>query len=182
MDQTNDALTTMTSADDAIGTRESMGRTANWIRDNLANSNVRAPEVAQGQTVIAQRRDGERTSGGAGSSSPIPSGGPTPGQRRGPDRARDVGQRTGAALPGGDRRPRPQAGNGAVKATMPVWIAPLIGREHERAWVRAALQRPNVRLLTLIGPGGVGKTRLARELTAELAPQFPDGAHFVSLT
>ena len=68
-----------------------------------------------------------------------------------------------------------------MKATTPVSLAPLIGRERERAWVRAALQQPNVRLLTLTGAGGVGKTRLARVLTAELAHQFPDGAYFVSL-
>jgi non-specific serine/threonine protein kinase len=57
----------------------------------------------------------------------------------------------------------------------------MIGREAELAWVRAAIGRPAVRLLTLTGPGGVGKTRLALELTAELAPEFPDGAYFVSL-
>jgi predicted ATPase/DNA-binding CsgD family transcriptional regulator len=68
-----------------------------------------------------------------------------------------------------------------VKATTPVSTTPLIGREHERAWVRATLQQPSVRLLTLTGPGGVGKTRLARVLTAEFAHQFPDGAYFVSL-
>jgi predicted ATPase len=58
----------------------------------------------------------------------------------------------------------------------------MIGREAERAWVRAALERPAVRLLTLTGPGGVGKTRLALELTAELTPEFSDGAYFVSLS
>ena len=60
-------------------------------------------------------------------------------------------------------------------------LAPLIGREAERALVRSALGRPNVRFLTLTGPGGIGKTRLALELTAELASEYDDGAHVVYL-
>ncbi len=68
-----------------------------------------------------------------------------------------------------------------MQATPPDPQAPLIGREQERAWVRQAVQRQDVPLITLAGPGGVGKTRLARALTTELAPRFPDGAYFVSL-
>src|SRR5215207_11678847 len=60
-------------------------------------------------------------------------------------------------------------------------LAPLIGREAERAFVLSALGRPDVRFLTLTGPGGIGKTRLALELTAELASEFDDGAHVVYL-
>jgi predicted ATPase/DNA-binding CsgD family transcriptional regulator len=60
-------------------------------------------------------------------------------------------------------------------------LAPLIGREAERAFVRSALGRPNVRFLTLTGPGGIGKTRLALELTAELASEYDDGALVVYL-
>jgi predicted ATPase len=59
--------------------------------------------------------------------------------------------------------------------------SPLIGRKNERAIVRATLTHLEVRLLTLTGPGGVGKTRLAIELTVELAPQYADGAYFISL-
>src|SRR5215211_1822532 len=68
-----------------------------------------------------------------------------------------------------------------MNVTLPVPLAPLIGREAESAFVRSALDRPNVRFLTLIGPGGIGKSRLALELTAELAPQYDDGAHVVYL-
>ena len=60
-------------------------------------------------------------------------------------------------------------------------LAPLIGREAELAFVLSALGRPDVRFLTLTGPGGIGKTRLALELTAELASEFDDGAHVVYL-
>ena len=59
--------------------------------------------------------------------------------------------------------------------------APLIGRESERAFVRSALVERNVRLLTLTGPGGIGKTHLAHVLMHELRHDFADGAYFVSL-
>jgi predicted ATPase/DNA-binding CsgD family transcriptional regulator len=60
-------------------------------------------------------------------------------------------------------------------------LAPLIGREAERAFVRSELGRSNVRFLTLTGPAGIGKTRLALELTEELASEYDDGAHVVYL-
>lgn len=59
--------------------------------------------------------------------------------------------------------------------------ATLIGRQHELAQLRRALLDESRRLVTLLGPGGIGKTSLALQAVAELAGQFADGAAFVAL-
>jgi predicted ATPase len=58
---------------------------------------------------------------------------------------------------------------------------PLIGREREVVAVTALLREPEVRLVTLTGPGGTGKTRLALQAGAELLEAFGSGVFFVSL-
>jgi predicted ATPase/class 3 adenylate cyclase len=64
---------------------------------------------------------------------------------------------------------------------LPVQPTPFLGRQQEVASVCALLSRSDVRLVTLTGPGGIGKTRLGLQVVAELADQFADGVWFVPL-
>ncbi len=73
--------------------------------------------------------------------------------------------------------PPPRSLNATNLPTQPM---PLIGRRDDVA-AALALQRSDIRLLTLTGAGGTGKTRLALQLAAELAQEFADGVHWVSL-
>jgi predicted ATPase/class 3 adenylate cyclase len=64
---------------------------------------------------------------------------------------------------------------------LPRPATPLVGRDGELAEVTAALSSPDVALVTLTGPGGSGKTRLAIAVAHRLVPTFWDGVYFVAL-
>ncbi|MDZ7343789.1 MAG: protein kinase [candidate division KSB1 bacterium] len=73
------------------------------------------------------------------------------------------------------KTPGPRPGN------LPVPSTPLVGREQELAVLTQLLLREDVRLVTLTGPGGTGKTRLGLQAAANLNEVFTDGTFFVSL-
>ena len=68
-----------------------------------------------------------------------------------------------------------------VSDQLPAVPTPLLGRAHELEQVTTTLGRDDIRLLTLTGPGGIGKTRLAVEAARSVRDAFPGGTFFVSL-
>jgi predicted ATPase len=68
-----------------------------------------------------------------------------------------------------------------LKQNLPLQPTLFIGRAAQIAAIKGLLMRPDVRLVTLIGPGGTGKTRLSLRVAEEMLDQFPDGVFFVPL-
>ncbi len=69
----------------------------------------------------------------------------------------------------------------ALPARFPLPTTPLIGREHELAQIDQLLRDPACRVVTIAGPGGMGKTRLALTVATHQTAYYPDGIYFVSL-
>src|SRR5512143_2786604 len=69
----------------------------------------------------------------------------------------------------------------APRVNLPILPTPLIGRQHEVEELGQLLHDPHCRLLTLVGPGGIGKTRLAIETAVHIQTIFADGVYFVPL-
>jgi len=73
------------------------------------------------------------------------------------------------------------AGEASPAGAVPVPLTSLVGRGHDTAAVGGLVRGEGVRLVTLTGPGGVGKSRLAVEAAQRLGPAFADGVRFVEL-
>ncbi|WP_158506192.1 tetratricopeptide repeat protein [Synechocystis sp. PCC 7509] len=75
----------------------------------------------------------------------------------------------------------PERASQIGQGTLPTPPTPLVGREQEIEAVTALLHRTGVRLVTLTGPGGIGKSRLALAVGAKLGSSFENGVRFVAL-
>ena len=60
---------------------------------------------------------------------------------------------------------------------LPLQLTSFVGRAEEMAEIRARLADPDCRLLTLVGAGGIGKSRLAIEIAVQVAADFADGVY-----
>jgi predicted ATPase/DNA-binding XRE family transcriptional regulator len=77
---------------------------------------------------------------------------------------------------------RPEGDRSSALQSLPVPLTPLIGRSSELTELQSLLAQDDVRLITLTGPGGVGKTRLALAAAEAAGSAFRDGVTFVDLT
>jgi predicted ATPase len=78
-------------------------------------------------------------------------------------------------------QPQPSIAEAVPAGVLPASATPLVDREQEITALADLVTRQGARLITLTGPGGVGKSRLAVEAAGQLGPGFPDGVRFVDL-
>ena len=90
--------------------------------------------------------------------------------------------RNGEYPSAGGRTRSPYAIAPSPRHNLPVLLAPLIGREVELSEIGRCLRDPACRLLTLVGPGGIGKTHLALEAAMSQLDLFVHGVYLVSLS
>jgi predicted ATPase/DNA-binding SARP family transcriptional activator len=105
-----------------------------------------------------------------------------PGAREAPAAPRTPAAREGPAAPGtliGPPPAEPGQGLGAVRTNLRAQITSFVGRDEDLARITGVFA--GVRLVTLVGPGGAGKTRLAGEAAARMLDRLPDGAWMVEL-
>ena len=67
------------------------------------------------------------------------------------------------------------------RVNLPAQFTPFYGRETELEWLAQSLANPMYRFITIVGPGGIGKTRLALQAAENNSEPFPDGVRYVSL-
>src|SRR5947208_1477745 len=97
---------------------------------------------------------------------------------KGLDRAEPLLHLVAAGLPSGLPVPRAR---GVSSVKLPTHLTALVGREEEIEAIVSRLEPHHVRLVTLTGPGGIGKTRLATAAAERAAAAYPDGVFFVPL-
>jgi predicted ATPase len=94
-----------------------------------------------------------------------------------------LAERFDQSKPANRSHPVPEQSTPGVRrpSVVPAPLTQLIGRQNEVAELRSMLRRDSVRMLTLVGPGGIGKSRLAIEVATAMTDDFPGGVLFVPL-